>query len=179
MSIANLLTRVAELERRLSVMMVPATVHERDHKKGVRFKIADGEDGPVLSSWVRPPDMNKGVRSSHLPRVGSQAMLLTPPGGRTLTYLPMGHHEGSPDPAGSADETVLYDDGGSRISVNSGVVTIKSGASSISVADGKIELSADLVRAIGASLKHNEKSVGDGHVHTGVEPGGGLSSVPV
>jgi phage baseplate assembly protein gpV len=145
----------------------------------VRFKLADGENGPVLSGWVQPPDNNKGTRSRWLPQVGSQHLVMQFPGGSgPSTFVPMSHHDASPNPASDADDTVIYDDGACRISVRGGTVQIKAGGSSIVLADGEITLSSNLVKSVGASLKHNAKEVGDTHLHTGVMPGGGLTGVP-
>ncbi len=178
---ARILARIAELERIMARMFVPATVHERDHAKGVRFKLAEDADGnPVLSSWTQPPDQNKGTRSRWLPQVGSQHLLLTAPGTDTVaSFVPMSHHENSPNPASGADDTVIYDDGTCRIGVTGGTISLKSGGSEMKVSDGKIELSSDLVKAIGAALKHNDHNVGDDHKHRDVEPGGGVTGVPL
>jgi phage baseplate assembly protein gpV len=178
---AHLLGRIAELERQVSMMMVPATVHQRDHAKGVRFKYHDGESGqPVLSSWVKPPDKNKGTRSAWLPQVGSQHVVLTAPGSdQASTFVPMGHHDASPNPASDADDTVLYDDGTCRIAVKGGKITLKSGSSEITIEGSKIEVHSSLVKASGDHLKHNSKNIGDDHKHEDVEPGGGLSGPPI
>lgn len=179
MSIVNLEMRLAEVERKLSVSMVMGTVQERDRSKGIRVKIAESDDGPVLSNWIRTSDHNAGLRTSITPRQGAQVMLFTPPGGdRAIAYVPIGHHDNSEDPAASNDDSVLYEDGTCRISVDGSKVKIKCGASSIVLSDGEIKLSSDLITALGASLKHNSKEVGDNHVHTQVMPGGGLSGVP-
>lgn len=177
---ALLQAQIAEIERKLAHLLLPATVHERDHTKGVRFKVAEDDAGnPVLSAWVQPPDNNKGTRSRWLPQVGSQHLLMTPAGvDGAMSFVPLSHHEASPNPASDADDTVIYDDGECRIAAKGGVITIRSGGSSVTIRDGKIELSSDLIQATGGELKHNNKSVGDEHVHTGVVPGGGLSSVP-
>jgi len=178
---AQIMVRLAEVERKLSRAMIPATVQERDHKKGVRFKIAEDKDGnPVLSSWVQPPDQNKGTRSRWLPQIGSQHLLLTVPGtDQVMSFVPLSHHDASPNPASDADDTVIYDDGRCRISIKGGKITLKSGASSIEIADGKIELSSDLVKAIGQQLRHNDRNVGDDHHHDRVEPGGGVTGDPL
>ena len=178
---ALILAKIAEMERVLARLATPAVVHERDHKKGVRFKLAEDAGGnPELSSWTQPPDQNKGTRSRWLPEVGSQHLLLTVPGtDYVASFVPMSHHENSENPATSAGDTVIYDDGTCRIGVKGGAISLKSGGSSITIADGKIELSSELVKAIGDALKHNDKSVGDDHKHQDVLPGGGVSGVPL
>ena len=91
----------------------------------------------------------------------------------------MSHHENSQNPASGADDTVIYDDGTCRIGVTGGTISLKSGGSEVKVSDGKIELSSDLVKAIGSALRHNSRNVGDDHKHGGVEPGGGTTDAPL
>jgi phage baseplate assembly protein gpV len=165
MSYVNLLSRIAELERKIYAMQEPATVHERDHTKGVRFKIGEDEDGkPVLSSWTQPPDWNTGVRSRALPKVGSQHLLHRSPGGdRVMAFTPLGHHDNSQNPADSADHTVLYEDGALHLSMKGDTMAIKA---------GHLEIT-------GEKITHNGHLIDFNHKHTGVEPGGGISGKPV
>jgi phage baseplate assembly protein gpV len=179
-SLANILSRIAEIERKLATLAVPATVHERDHEKGVRFKLADADGQPVLSSWVQPPDANKGTRSRWLPQVGAQALLFTPAGGdRALAFVPMSHHENSPNPASGADDTVIYDDGNCRFAIADGKITLKSGSSVVTIEGDKVEINTDLVHMKGDMVRHNELQIGDKHKHRDVIPGGGVSGIPI
>ncbi len=163
------MSEFAEIRRKLAKLMVPGVVVERDHVKGVRFDMGQG----FLSSWVQPPDQNKGTRSRWLPQIGSQHLLLTMPGSEQVTsFVPMSHHDNSQNPAANADQTVLYDDGTSRVVIGGGVVELRSGSSSILIEDGKIVINGNI-------LQHNAKNIGDSHKHLGVQPGGGITDVPV
>lgn len=172
--------RIANVERTLNNMSRPGTVYERDHEKGVRFKIAEDSDGnPVLTSWVQPPDNNKGKRSRFLPDIGAQALIFTPPGFESAaTFVPMSHHEASQNPATDADDTVIFDDGEVRIGVKGGVLQIKAGSSSIVVENGKITANATNIQNNGSSVKHNTKEIGAAHTHNGVTPGLGITQDP-
>ncbi len=180
MSVGNLLARLAELERKVAQMMMPATVHERSHEKGVRFKLADGEDGPVLSGWVQPPDNNKGTRSRWLPEVGSQHLVMQFAGASApSSFVPMSHHDNSANPATEANDTVIYDDGVCRISVLSGALLLKAGESSVRIESGRITATSDLIQNNGDMLRHNSKNVGETHRHEDVVTGSDLTGFPV
>ena len=172
--------RIASLERMVRNMMRPATVDQRDHEKGVRFKIGESENGePILTSWVQPPDQNKGKRSRLLPDVGAQALVFTPPGfEQAMSFAPMSHHENSQNPAGSADESVLFDDGTCRISINGGAITLNAGASTVTISGGTVTIEADAVQVNGSYLKHNSKEIGHSHTHGSVTPGPGTTGAP-
>lgn len=165
--------RLAESERRQSRMLWPATVKERDHVKGVRFHIADDEDGkPVLSPWMQPPDQNVGTRSRWLPAIGSQHLVIQPAGHDTaMGFVPLSHNDQSVNPASDADDIVLFDDGKCRVSFKAGVMTLKAGNSKITIKDGEIKHES-------TSLKHNDKEVGDNHVHKDVATGPDVTGKP-
>jgi len=178
---SDIALRLSALEARVAKMLWPATVAQRDHEKGVRFEVAKDDDGnPVLSAWVQPGDQNKGTRSRWLPQIGAQALVMTPAGhDYAMGFIPMSHHDNSPNPAKDADETVIFDDGACRLSASGGIWTLKSGSSVITISDGHIEIKSESILAKGSSLKHNEKNVGDTHIHDGVMPGGGDTGFPV
>lgn len=134
-----------------------------DAKKGYRLKLGEAPDGqPFLSPWYPHPES----------------------GGATGTWAPLskGQIVGVINPVGDPRQGVLIRGGFSGvnppISESLGENKYKFGGVTVTVANGKITIEGDL-HVIGESLRHNDKEVGDTHKHTDVEPGGGLSGVPV
>lgn len=172
--------RLAELERKIARAFIPATVHERSHENGVRFKIAENEDGtPVLSSWVQPPDHNTETKSRWLPAVGSQHLMITVPGSEVATtFIPLGHHDSSPNPAVNGDQTVLFDNGMCSIRISNNALDIASGSARIRLINGVMQIHGDNIQVTGDVLAHNQKDIGSTHRHGGVDSGGDLTDVP-
>lgn len=134
-----------------------------DARKGYRLKLGEAPDGtPFLSPWYPHPES----------------------GGATGTWAPLskGQIVGVINPGGDPRQGVLIRGGFSGInppiSESLGENKYKFGGVVVTVANGKITIEGDL-HVIGSSLRHNDKEVGDTHKHTDVEPGGGLSGVPV
>lgn len=134
-----------------------------DAKQGYRLKLGEAPDGaPFLSPWYPHPES----------------------GGATGTWAPLskGQIVGVINPGGDPRQGVLLRGGFSGInppiSESLGENKYKFGGVTVTVADGKVTIEGDL-HVIGESLRHNAKEVGDTHKHGDVEPGGGVSGVPV
>lgn len=134
-----------------------------DAEKGYRLKLGEAPDGsPFLSPWYPHPES----------------------GGATGTWAPLskGQIVGVINPGGDPRQGVLIRGGFSGInppiSESLGENKYKFGGVTVTVADGKVTIEGDL-HVIGESLRHNAKEVGDAHKHGDVEPGGGVSGVPV
>ncbi|BCP53776.1 hypothetical protein K32_23930 [Kaistia sp. 32K] len=67
-------------------------------------------------------------------------------------------------------EVALHDDQGQTIVIK---------RDGIEITAPKFTVKSDDIHFIGASLKHNAKSIGDTHAHSGVTPGSGNTSAPV
>jgi phage baseplate assembly protein V len=84
--ILELLTRIAELERKLDSMFRHGPVHERRKIEGrwfVRLKIGGTEQEPFLSPWIPYSSPNGGPQGLNLHRVpaeGEQLTMLSPAG---------------------------------------------------------------------------------------------------
>lgn len=133
-----------------------------DAKKGYRLKLGDGPDGqPFLSPWYPHPES----------------------GGATGTWAPLskGQVVGVMNPNGDPRQGVLIRGGFSGInppiSENLGENKLQFGGVTITIAAGKITIEGD-VQINGSSLRHNEKNVGDSHIHGGVIPGAADTDVP-
>lgn len=136
-------------------------IEEIDAKKGFRLKYGDSPNGPWLSPWHPHPES----------------------GGATGTWFPLskGQVVGVINPAGDPRQGVLLRGGFSGvnppISENLGENKYTFGGVTITIAAGKITIEGD-VQINGSSLRHNEKNVGDSHIHGGVIPGAADTDVP-
>lgn len=134
-----------------------------DAKKGYRLKLGEGPDGkPFLSPWYPHPES----------------------GGATNTWAPLskGQIVGVLNPSGDPRQGLLIRGGFSGvnppISEDLSENKFQFGGVTITVASGKITIEGDL-HVIGLSLRHNDKEVGDTHLHGGVIPGNANTDVPV
>lgn len=150
--------RIEELERRHANFMRPGTVTATDYAKGlVKVKAGDLESGWV--PWLERAAAN-GVTSWSPPAIGQQVHLMSPSGEPGQGWvMPGGFSSTNPQPS---------DEGGTHKIVAAKIVLVAE----------TIELRG-LVHAIGDDVVHNAKSIGDGHKHAGVTPGGAITDVPV
>ncbi|MER9652536.1 phage baseplate assembly protein V [Mesorhizobium sp. M0152] len=179
--IIGLANRIKDLERRDRASKRTGKVVEVDPAKGLaRIELlAKGSNGkPFLSPWVPWAEQAAGLAKTHFPpSVGQQVTLSSETGdladGVIEQSIPSNQN---PRPSKAGDEFVLIDNGGVRVSVSGGKLTItctdfKVGATQTTL-DSKLQVN-------GESLRHNAKEVGDTHLHGGVVPGGSDTDVPV
>jgi GpV Apex motif len=152
----------------------------------VRVRIADdGSDGqPVLSPWIRMAQntghRGQGVSNFRKYGVGETVLVVSPNGklGTMSAAQPWISTEDDPSPGTAESDGDTNTIGNAKREQKNGFDKTTVGSASIEITDGKIVITGD-VQINGSILKHNAKSVSDNHKHTGVEPGGGQSSVPV
>jgi phage baseplate assembly protein V len=139
---------------------------------------------------LKGEELDEVVRIQHFglssnPPADAEGVLLAL-GGRSDRGLLVGlEHKDFRPVGGEGGSTVLYDANGSRVALTAGVLTIShagkivlgAGGATITLEAGKVTIAGD-VQINGSSLKHNAKSVGDTHVHTGVTAGPANTSVP-
>ncbi len=136
-------------------------IEEVDAQKGFRLKYGDGPNGPWLSPWYPHPES----------------------GGATGTWAPLSKNQvvGVINPAGDPRQGVLIRGGFSGvhppISENLGENKFTFAGVTITIAGGKITIEGD-VHVIGEMLRHNDKNVGDTHIHGGVIPGHRPTDMP-
>lgn len=170
--LAELAMRVAELERKLAGMVRHGTVAEVDTAQGLvrlKFGTADG-GGDFLGPWV-PYGQTAGAVKAHIPpSVGQQMTVISPSGDwRQSIALPMTWSNENASPGSGADPVITY--GSVRIEVRTDGVKVSVGGASVELTANAFKMLADLVKAEGASLKHNAKEVGDKHGHETAPPG--------
>ncbi|NMG39810.1 baseplate assembly protein [Chelativorans sp. ZYF759] len=136
-------------------------VEEVDAQKGYRLKLGEGPDGPYLSPWYPHPESGGATKSWAPLSKGQIVGVINPTGDPRQGILLRAGFSGQ-DGAPSSDlaENVLQF-GGVTLSIKDGVLTIH----------GDVQIN-------GSMLRHNDRNVGDDHVHTDVKPGGGTSGPP-
>lgn len=185
--------RVQRLEGQNARAMRPGTVAEvRDGAVRLRLGGTDGE--PYLSPWMPYSQMAGAIKGHARPSVGQQMTAFAPGGDmRQATAVPFTWSYANASPGAGPDPVFTYGDvrveihpgevkatvGGGSLSLTGDAFEVKVGGGSIKLTASEFEMLADLVKAVGASLKHNDREVGDTHRHIDVVPGGGTSGVPV
>jgi GpV Apex motif len=153
-----------DLHRRQAAMFMHGHVAAIDGDK-IRLELLpqDSRTGkPFLSPWVQVQEAAGGT-GTHFPiKLGDPMRLLSPAGelGPHSLAIRDSYTTDARNPA--ADKELVIAHGGCAIRMK----------------DGELHIEAKTVRNLSEKLFHNEKNVGDDHKHTGVEPGGGNSSIP-
>jgi phage baseplate assembly protein gpV len=183
--IRKLKKELATERARRNQTMVTGTIEEVKGSK-VRIRIADdGSDGePVLSPWIRMAQntghRGKGVSKFTKYGVGESVMVVSPNGklGAMSAAMPWISTEDDPSPGTAENDGDVTTMGDTKFEQRDGCMKMTMGALSIEMNGDTIAITGN-VQINGEILKHNAKSISDTHKHTGVEPGGGQSSVPV
>lgn len=172
---------IEDIQIRLHNMLRVGPITDRDPVKGYRIDMGpDTEGGPVKSAWLPHPESG-GEARTWMPLSGGQIMAMLSPGGdlEQAFLMRAGFGGGIDPPSQDHGEVVLIDFGSIRISVTANGIVLKAGTDVITIGNGEIKLTSNLVQATGASLKHNAKEVGDTHAHGGVTPGSSPTQAPV
>lgn len=170
----QLLFEVAELKLRLANVVQVGTIAARDAQKGYRVDLGVDEDGNQrLSPWVAHPEQ-AGDTATWMPmRIGQPVTLLAPSG--DLAAEPMlvrgGYGGGLGAPSNDLDEVVLLKHGTVRVSAKADRLVFAVGDAKFEMTAEHILAMAETVKAEGAHLMHNAKSVGDTHGHVTAPPG--------
>jgi phage baseplate assembly protein gpV len=159
--LVEMVSRVAELERRFAGVMRHGTVAEVDpERQRVRLDLgpAHGGEGRFLSPWVPYAQFSGALRVHTPPTVGQQLTAMSPSGDfQQAVALPLTHHSGNPSPSIAGDENVvtygnvrmtLADDlvrvdvGGTLLELTSAKITLSIGGSSIEMTDAGVKVTS-------------------------------------
>lgn len=155
----SLLRRVEELERRINNTVREGRVEEVDAQKGYRVAIAESDDGPVKTTWIKGGE-NAGSLTTWAPmKKGQKVKLISPNGeiGASSLVLPHNYSDGHDQPSQNLEEPMLKTAG----------VTLRFSAGGL-VIEGNLIVN-------GGSVKHNDHEIGAMHKHKNTQPGGGQS----
>lgn len=142
-ALAEVLARVAELERKVGGSARHGVVHEVNPSAGtVRLKLGEGPDGPFLSPPI-PYAQTMGALKAHIPPSIGQNMSLLAPGGDWGQAVAIGlsSSDANPSPSGAGDQHVITF-GSVTITITGSSATLSVGGSSIVMTGGGIVLSA-------------------------------------
>jgi phage baseplate assembly protein V len=188
--------RLNALQRRLEQSVQYGRVEEVDHAKArarVRISSPNALTEGRVTDWI---PWSTGLADSgsvnwNPLQVGAQVVVMAPSGDpRQASILPGVYQNAHPSFSDSGSlYGSQYSDGGKMtydtessqydISVpGGGAIKLGCGASSIEITDGKITVTGAEVVVDGASLKHNDKEVGDTHTHGGIATGPSDTDVP-
>ena len=204
--IAALVSRVAELERRMAGTLRHGTVAEVDAgAQRVRLDLGPSDaGGRLLSPWV-PYSQLAGAMRAHIPPTEGQQFTVAAPGGEweQAVALPLTFSDHIPSPGSAPDENVVtfadarftLRDGFLEIEVGGAILRLtpdaiegELGGSSLRITADDIKaeaggvtmrVSGDGIEVDGGDIKHNDTSVGDTHRHDGVATGPANTGHPI
>ncbi|MDC7784770.1 phage baseplate assembly protein V [Rhodoplanes sp. TEM] len=165
----ELVTRVAELERKSDNMLRPGPVQARKKIDGewfVRTKIGGTDEKPTLSPWLPYAQQNggpKGLNVYRVPQIGENMMMVSPTGDpRQALLVPMFWSNEHKPPSDKEDEVVVTHPK-FRLSLADGTLKIESSE--------VIEFnSAQTIRLVGGGseveLKGGHINIVSGDIHT-------------
>lgn len=160
--------RVKEAERRGENRKRTGVITEVDNARGLARVLLEEGDPPYISPWVPWKEIAAGGISTHIPpTVGQQVDLVSESGDLTDAVIDFStHSDANPRPHDGPEGVIVH------------------GATRIVLGDGEVEIIANVkikgdLKVEGGVLTHNDKDVGDTHVHGGVAPGGSNTDVPV
>lgn len=176
-AIAGLTKQVADVRRRMNLIVVPGVAKEA---KGQRVKLdlkAEGASETFDSPLVpigRPSGKNGGGHSVYTkPGIGEPFFLISPGGeiGPQSRALHAGHVDDQPAPGTAENDSDVETVGNLKIEKNGSGFKITAGGTVFS-------FTAAGFSQTGGTQTHDGKNVGKDHTHTGVEPGGGNTGAP-
>lgn len=165
--------QVDDLHRRQASTILSGTVHQIDGNR-LRLKLQDVDSRtgkPFLSPWVQRQEMAGGTGSNMPVKVGDPMRLLSPNGeiGSQSLAIRDSHTDDAQNPEQNQEFVLTHD--GATIRMSGSGIVLDVGGSSLSI-------TPSVIQAVSSLLKHNDKNVGDSHMHTGVKSGSDLSSIP-
>lgn len=167
--------RIEDLSRRQAAMFLSGKVAEVDGNK-VRLELGEEDQRTgkkFLSPWVQIQDA-AGATGTHFPvKEGDPMRLMSPNGelGAMSLAIRDSHTDENPNPADkNTDLVIAY--GGGKLLMQEGKLILSAGGTSVELSGGKITVQS-------GELIHNNKNIGDTHIHDGVLGGAENTGEPV
>lgn len=155
--IVEIAARLAELERRVSGTMRSGRVHEVDAKEGwVRLNFGQATGGGDFLSPKIPYAQTAGSVKFHNPPSKDQQMTLIAPAGdwQQAVALPMTWSDINKTPNDKGDEHEMTF-GSCRVHMSSDKLVLSVGGSSITIADGRVDIKSALINTDGKTTLNN------------------------
>lgn len=145
-TIADLVARVADLERRVRNQSRTGTIEQVDAAKGLaRVRLMHGET-PFLTGWLPWEEPAAGANKTHLPpSIGQQVKICSESGDLSdATIQSSINSDANTRPSGAGDSYVLSSVGAASITISGGgsAMVLKVGGSTVTLTAGGIALSA-------------------------------------
>lgn len=156
------------LKNAFGSMVKVGSVAEVDPARGYRLQLGVAGEKPFLSPWYPHPEGSK----TSVPLKMGQIVGVINPGGdpRQGVIVRGGYSDELPSPNSDMDANV-FEDGGVRVEVKDGALTITVGSFCLRASAKGLEMT-------GGRIVHDNRSIGSDHHHGGVERGGNHTDVP-
>lgn len=169
--LAQILAQQAEFGRRLDGLIVQGPVEEVDKSGTVRIRAGTEDGQPFLTAATPVSQIAGNLKIHSLPSKGQQMTVINVGGdvGQGLA-IPMTWSDANASPSDSLTDTVL----------SLGEVTVVLSPNAIKATIGGViyEFTGDGFVQTGGKQRHNDKNVGDTHIHGGVVRGGEKTDPP-
>ena len=171
--LVELVSRVAEVERRLASMVRHGEVLDVDAKRHrVRISLGEGEDGrPVPGPWVPHAQIAGAMKIHSMPSKGQNMTMICPGGDfRQAVALPLTWSDQNKSPSEKEDEHVL--------TFGSVSITIKDKSVKVEVGGHSVEITDAGTIYTDGKIEHDGHLIDKTHRHTEVVKGPELSGPP-
>ena len=158
-ALAELIERVAELERRVSRTDLHGPVTDRKKIKGqwrVRVRIGGTDDKPMKTPWISYGQIAGALKVHWVPSVGQQMTVHAPDAvPEQAVAIPMTWSDGNKSPSDDGDAVVITHDKfklslkGGKLLVEAQEIELKCGESSVKITGEKITLKSALIETDG------------------------------
>jgi phage baseplate assembly protein gpV len=175
--IAEMMSRLADLERRGRNRRRTGKIVEVDHQTGrYRVQLSEQQGKPFLTPWIAPRQVAAGnVKIDVLLSEGEQVDVVSENGDLTDARIEMSAYSQSHARDGSPAPLLLTI--GDKLRLVCSAEGVRLVADTVEIeANLKVTGNADFA---GGHLRHNEINVGDDHAHRDVRRGADISGPPV
>lgn len=187
----DLITEVRELRKEVAGLrqarlrtLMPATVKSVSGNRVTATLADDGEDGPVETPALRMA-AHTGARGGGVSRfakfgIGDPILVVSPDGDVTSrsAVLPWVDSEQDPSPGAAESDGEVVVVGNARFEVKDGSIRLSVGGAVLTLGPEGLTINKGVAVTDG-DIVNQGKSVGSGHTHTGVQPGGANTGEPV
>ncbi|MBD8556905.1 phage baseplate assembly protein V [Rhizobium sp. CFBP 8762] len=174
--LADLYSRVNEIERRARNRKRTGTIAEVDHEQGkYRVMLSSPNGKPYLSPWIRSRSLGAGgVKIDVLLTKGEQVDVVSESGDLTDAVIDMSTYSN----ANARENT------SSPLHIKIGDTVFAADGGALTLVSGQIVMNGDVtitgnVAIEGGSLTHNGVNIGSTHIHGGVKRAGEKTDPPI
>lgn len=164
--IAALVRRIAEMERRISRMMLQGTVTDVDAAKHrVRLQIGGTDEKPHKSPWIAYGQIAGALKVHSVPSQGQQMLVIAPDGvPEAGLAIPLTWSDANPSPSDKPDEHVMTF-GQVKVTIKGAEIKAEVGGASFTMTPAEIKsqlggssntITSDKIADKADQIHHNE-----------------------